>query len=434
MGLIERDRESIGAIEKLRFSPLVATGGEGCHLIGEDGSRVLDLSGTWGAASLGYSDPALALAITDAASSMAAASILSSVSEPTIELAEKLIEAVPGGLKKAWIGHSGSDANETAVRAIQHATGRDRFIVFDGAYHGGTAGSMAISGHPSQDHATAHEGRILIPYPDSYRPAGDDPAAHSLAAFDRALEEAGPETIAAILIEPIMSDGGLIVPPEGFLAELAGRCREHGILVLCDEVKVGVGRTGDLCAFEGEGIEPDVVTFGKGIGGGLPLSAVVAPAEILDFATCFSIQTTAGNPVCASAGLAVLRRIEELGLLENARDRGEQLRSGFRRLAETHEMIGDVRGRGLAIGVDLVRDRETKEPATAEAAKVIVRSLELGVAFFCVGKASNVLELTPPLTLAEAEVEQALEVIDQAMSDVENGLVPNSATAEYAGW
>ncbi len=435
MGLIKRDREAIGNIEKLRFSPLAATGGEGCCLIDEKGERILDLSGTWGAASLGYSDPVLARAIGDAAASMAGASILSSVGEPAIELAEALIASVPGDQKrKAWIGHSGSDANETAVRAIQAATGRDRFVVFDGAYHGGTAGSMAVSGHPSQDHAAAHEGRILIPYPDPYRPASEDPAADSLAAFDRALEEAGPDSVAAILIEPIMSDGGLIVPPEGFLPALAERCRKHGILVYCDEVKVGIGRTGSLHAFEAEGIAPDVVTFGKGLGGGLPLSAVVAPAEIMDCATCFAIQTTAGNAVCATAGLTVLGRIEELDLLGNAERRGGQLVDAFAELAERHEMIGDVRGRGLAIGVDLVRDRATREPAGAEAAKVIVRSLELGVAFFCVGRESNVLELTPPLVLSEAEVDRAISVIDQAMSDVENGLVPDSATAEYAGW
>jgi 4-aminobutyrate aminotransferase len=293
---------------------------------------------------------------------------------------------------------------------------------------------MAVSGHPSQQHSTAHEGRILIPFPDSYRSAGGDPATASLTAFDRAVGEAGGDSVAAILIEPIMSDGGLIVPPEGFLSELAVRCFKHGILILCDEVKVGVGRTGNMHAFEAEGIVPDVVTFGKGIGGGLPLSVLVAPAEVLDCATSFAIQTTAGNAVCASAGLAVLRRIKELNLIDNARQRGKQLADGLVELAESHEMIGDVRGRGLAIGVDLVEDRETRKPAADEAAKVIVRSLELGVAFFCVGRDSNVLELTPPLCLDEVEVEQAISVIDQAMTDVENGLVPDSATAEYAGW
>ncbi|MCA0273871.1 MAG: aminotransferase class III-fold pyridoxal phosphate-dependent enzyme [Proteobacteria bacterium] len=429
-----RDAAALAGLQKLRFFPQSVIGGKGARLRSDDGRELIDLSGAWGAAGLGYGHPALIDAVTRAVADPAGASVLSSANAPATALAERLLALFPGPHpQKVWLGHSGSDANECALRAARQATGRQGVIAFRGAYHGGTMGSMSVSGHTVQEGAEKAAGLIQLTFPDPYRPELADADA-VLAQLEARLAAVGPETVAACFIEPIQSDGGLIVPPPGFLARLAAICARHGILTVCDEVKVGLARTGRLHCFEHEGFRPDMLVLGKGLGGGLPLSAVIGPARVMDCATAFAMQTLHGNPICAAAGLAMLDTIEADRLAARAEARGARLRAGLLRLKDRHPLIGDVRGRGLALGVELVADRAARTPAKAQTAQVVYRAHELGLVLYYVGMRSNVLELTPPLVLTEADIDAALDILDRALADVAAARVDADAVRQFAGW
>lgn len=434
-GILERDAKAIGNVGRLRFSPIAVAGGQGCYLRDEDGRQILDLSASCGPAVIGYSHPAVVEAVTRAVSDMAGASQLLYPNGEAVKLAERLIASVPGTAeRRAWFGHSGSDANDAAVRILANATGRARFISFIGSYHGGVSGSMAVSGHTAMTHSLPRPGLTLIPYPDTYR--GQFPADEILKLLDFQLETTCPgEQVAALFMEPILSDGGLLVPPPGFFQAIQERCRRYGIMLAIDEVKVGMGRSGLLHAFQHDGLEPDLVMFGKGLGGGLPLSAVVGPAALMDHAPAFAMQTTGGNPVATAAGNTVLDVIESEGLVQRAAEAGAAMTASLRALADKHECIGEVRGRGLAIGIDLVSDRETRAPAPGTlSAKIIYRAYQLGAAFVYVGLSANVLELTPPLTISDAEIDEGIDIIDRAIADAVAGKVSDAEVAPYMMW
>lgn len=434
--LYARESRSVSKMAHLRFFPQAVVGGGGAYLTGDDGRQLLDFAASWGAASLGHAHPALRDAVNRALSDQAGASYLSAANEPCVLLAEKLLSLVPERARgRVWFGHSGSDANETVARMVVAATGRPRILAFDGAYHGGTVGSMAVSGHPAQQ-GTRSAGLTLVPYPNSYA-AGNPEAARdaALAHLEQLFAtELPPEDIAAFFIEPIQSDGGMLVPPDGYFKAVEALCRKHGILLVSDEVKVGLGRTGRFNAFEHSGIEPDIVVFGKGLGGGLPISAVVGPEAIMNHAVAFSLQTVHGNPVCAAAALAVLETIERDRLVENAERTGRVLQDALRGLAARQHLIGDVRGRGLALGVELVADRSSREPASRQTALTAFRAFQLGLVIYYVGVRSNVLEFTPPLTLTENQALEGVAILEEALNDVAAGRVDQALIADFAGW
>lgn len=439
--MLSRDDSLIGDALKLRFFPLSVVSGEGCCLRDVEGREYLDFSAGWALTNTGYNHPLLKQYLNDQLDRTTFASLISGLHEPGLQLAEKLVELTPGDFdKKCWFGFCGSDANETVGRLLPIATGRSKIISFTGSYHGFTTGSMALSGHVAFASFPGSANVIKVPYPYPYRPA-----------FAEAPEETGrrvldylknyvftqvcdPQDVAGVIVEAMQSDGGDIAPTPDFLPGLAELCKEHGIYLILDEVKIGMGRTGEMFGFNHSDVTPDVVVLGKSLGGGLPLSAVVARAELLDVGTAMALFTAAGNALSCTGGLATIDAIQQDNLVSNAGDVGGYLREKLDGLKDKHDMIGDVRGMGMIQGVELVTDRAAKTPATSETAKVVYRAYELGLILFYVGTFSNVLEITPPLIMTREQVDEGIALLDQAIADVAAGAVSDEAVARFAGW
>jgi 4-aminobutyrate aminotransferase len=428
--LYDRDDAAIAGIEKLRFFPLQVVSGHGSTLVTPEGRELLDLSATWTASGLGHGHPAVVEAVTRAVRDAPGSGGLSAVHPDSVGLAEDLLALVPGdGERRVYLGHAGSDANDVALRACRHATGKRTVIAFEHSYHGGVGVAMGVSGVHVDAGAPADPDAVFLPYPNPFRPSADGIDADVAACLAAAEKHLAGGSIACLIVEPILSDGGLVVPPDGFLATLGDLCGRYAVPMICDEVKMGLGRPGTLHAFEHDGVVPDIVTFGKVLGGGLPLSAAVGPKALLDAPPAAALLTTAGNPVCTAAGRAVLSTIVNDRLAERAAKIGAQLAESLRALDS--DRIGDVRGRGLAIGLELV------DPATGGrdprlAAQVVYRAWELGAVVYYVG--GNVLEITPPLVLTEDEASRAAEILGAAIADAAAGRVNAEEVAKYAGW
>lgn len=440
--LIAGDHRLIAEAEKIRFFPFAPVSGNGVWLTTVDGRQVLDFSSGWAVANVGYANAAVRRAVSKQLDNGYFSGLTSAVIGPAVALAEELSAIVPiqSRSPKVWFGHSGSDANECVARLVPMSTGRKRLVSFIGSYHGSTDGSAALSGHTAQARYAGSPVSVKVPFPDAYRPMfGGDTRQNEQGIIDyldqHVLESISPrDDTAAIFVEAAQSDGGDLFPTPGFLRRLRDICDRDGIMLVVDEVKVGMGRTGQWWAYEHAGIRPDIVVTGKALGGGMPISAVVGPSEVLDVGTALALYTTAGNAACAAGALAAIETTRELDLLSNASTVGSYLKEGLHSLADRHPSVGDVRGEGLFLGVELVADRATKEPASQHAAKVVWRALELGVSLFYVGLRSNVLEITPPLTITREQAELGLEILEKSISEVEGGWKPPDEFSRYAGW
>ena len=362
--IIDLDARYLASVLKVRFFPLVIASADGCRITDASGVTRLDFTAGWAVANLGYGNARVREAVTAQLAQGTFGTLTAMLNEPSVRLAERLAGLVPGDYeKKVWYGLHGSDANDCLAKLVPLATGRRRMISFIGGYHGQTAGSAGLSGHTAQAKAGGGGNVIKIPYPDPYRPvlgADRDPAEAVLDYLENYILRTicPPEDTAGIIVEPVQSDGGDIVPAPGFLRGLERICRRHGIMLLIDEVKIGFGRSGRMFAFEHSGITPDAVSLGKSMGAGMPISAVVGRRELLDVAPAINMYTMAGNPVACAAALAHLDEIGRLGLAERAARTGGYLLGRLRELQQRHPLIGDVRGLGMMLGLETVRDRE----------------------------------------------------------------------------
>lgn len=426
--LYQRDARAIAAVQRLRFFPIVATGGGGSWLVDEGGRRLLDLSASWASAPLGYGHPAVASAVGEALASTAGSCGLSVSNLPAVRLAEELLATLPEPLASqgsVYLGHAGSDANSAVIRAARRASGRSTVLSFGHSYHGGIGEAQSASGFSAQPNARGDTDYAFVPYPT------DTASATEVLSTVKAVLAGG--RVALAIVEPILSDGGVHVPPEGFLADLAALCSAAGTLLALDEVKAGLGRTGTLHAFMPERLTPDVIVLGKGLGGCLPLSAAIAPRDVFDAAPGSLLLTTAANPICASAGRAVLSTVIGEQLSDNARQVGERLRLGLSELCDQYAVIRDVRGRGLMLGVE-IDESEAPLGAAVFTAMLVYRCWELGAVMFPVGPTSSVVELTPPLILTPGEADFAVDLIRRGLDDVLAGVVSAATISAYRGW
>ncbi len=437
---LEAENQVIANSLKIRFYPISVKSAKGTRIIDHSGKEYLDLAAGWAVAGIGYGHKRVSKKIKEKYETLSFTSQLSAPEPTMVSLAEKLIGITPGNFpKKVWFGHSGSDANDCIAKLVPLEKNRMRMISFMGSYHGQTMGSLSLSGHPAQARFIGSGNVVKIPYPNPYRPPFGETEQLTEQVIQYLEQEVfkticPPEDTAGIIIEGIQSDGGLIVPPADFLPRLQEVCTRYGINLIFDEVKVGLGRTGRWFSFEHSGIVPDAVVLGKSLGGGLPISAVVARKEILDVGTGIHMFTTSGNPVSCTASLETLTIIEDENLIENARTNGQYFINRLKELQEKYECIGDVRGKGLAIGVELVQDRLTKKPAAEKTAAICYRCYELGVLLFYVGIHSNVIEITPPLTINKEEIDLAIAILDQSFTDLQENKINMDLVKQYTGW
>ena len=429
------DRALAGS-EKLRFFPLVAASGNGCLVTDEDGREYLDLSAGWTAAGIGYAHPEVVAAVTDAITHQAYTGGISASIPVTSGLVEDLISRFPHVENpRVYLGNSGTDANDVALRLCREYTGRRRIISFENSYHGGLGLAMAVSGVHVAAGVAADLDTTFLPYPDPVRPHTGDPQTVAEDVLARLHTELERGDVAALIIEPIQSDGGLVIPPAGFLRRVVDMCQVAGVPTIVDEVKVGLARTGRFNAFDHDQAAPTIVTLGKSLGGGLPISAAIGPAVILDQPVASALLTMAGNPVCAASARAVLRVIDDEGLVLRAAESGERMRAALHAAAQREgvtDVIRDIRGLGLTIGVDLVHPGDGGARDVDLARKSVYRAWQLGVILYYVG--GNVLEITPGLIISDEHIDFAADVVMRAVREARAGAVTNDEIASYTGW
>ncbi len=403
------------------FVPAVVSRSEGAIVEDLDGNRFLDFSGGWGVLNVGHTHPRVVEAVVEQAQRFLHTDFTAVPYEVLVELAERIAKLAPGSTpKKCAFFNSGAEAVENAVKISRAATGRKAVLVFEHAFHGRTLLTMTMT-HKAIPYKAGFgpyaTDVFRLPYPYPYR----NPI--PLEEIERRLLSlVDPKEVACMVVEPVIGEGGFIVPPPDFLPFLRELADKYGFLLVADEVQTGVGRTGKFFAVEHFGVEPDLITFAKSIAGGMPLSGVVGKAEIMDAPIPGSIGGTyVGNPVACAAALAVLDIFEEEGLAERAEHIGEILREGFHSLQRKYEIIGDVRGLGAMVGMELVRDRRTKEPAAEETKRVAKEAIARGLIFPTAGLYSNVIRVLVPLVISDAELQEGLEILDEAFAAAMGG-------------
>ncbi|HEX9189808.1 MAG TPA: acetyl ornithine aminotransferase family protein [Vicinamibacteria bacterium] len=405
-----------------RDDPFVMSHGRGAEAWDVDGNRFLDFAAGIAVCSTGHAHPRVVQAVKDAADRFLHISS-DYWHEGQVRLAERLNELAP--MKEpvmTFLAQSGTETVEGALKLARSVTGRPRFIGFLGGFHGRTMGSLAFTSSKytqQKGFFPTMPGVTHVPYPDPYRPlfVGADQGLAVLDYIENVLfaRNVPPGEVAAVLVEPIQGEGGYIVPPDSFLPGLRALCDRHGILLVCDEVQAGVGRTGRMFASQHWDVAPDILTLAKGLGSGLPIGAIVAKKRIMErWARGAHGNTFGGNPLCCAAALATLDLVER-EYAANAANVGEYFLSRLRELQSRHDVIGDVRGKGLMIGMELVTDRASRTPAKELCDAVIHRAFRNGLLLLSCG--TSTVRFMPPLLVTTADVDEATTLLEASLAE-----------------
>lgn len=429
--LIDRDRAVISPSYP-RGYPFVMDHGKGTEVWDVDGNRFLDFMGGIAVVSTGHANPQVVKSIQEQAEKFIHISS-DFYHEKWIELGEKLDEIAPFKEQAiSFMTNSGTEAVETAIKLARYHTERMNFIGFTGAFHGRTMGAVTFTASKPAYHGGFYplmNGVVHAPFPDPYRPVLDrKPGEDYGETVVRYIEEQildhilPPDEVAGVLVETIQGEGGYIVPPDGFYPALRELCNKYGILMIVDEVQSGMGRTGKWWAIEHYGVEPDMFTSAKGIASGMPLGACVARKSVMDWGKGTHGNTYGGNPISCSAALATIDLIQK-EYMENATHMGQYAMDALEEILQRHPSIGNVRGKGLMIGVEFVKDRETKEPAKELTERVVDLAFERGLLMLSCAK--SVIRVAPPLSISKSEIDEGLKIFAEsiALAEKEMGMI-----------
>ena len=418
--IIARDQAAVST-SYTRDYPLVIAKGRGAIVEDVDGNVFLDCTAGIAVASTGHSHPDVVKAIADQAQKFLHMSGTDFYYELQARLGEEIGDLVPmAGPHRSFFSNSGTEANEAALKLAKFTTGRHNVMAFYGAFHGRSMGSLSLTAskvRQRQGFGPLLPGVYHAPYPDTYRSglSADATADRCIDFIEQQLfvHLVSPDEVAAIVVEPIQGEGGYIVAPDSFLERLRAIATRYGIHLIVDEVQSGMGRTGKMFAIEHTKVSPDIVTIAKGIASGLPLGITTAASSLMgQWPPGAHASTFGGNPVSCAAAVATIRLLRE-SLVKNAEVVGSYLIDGARALMDKHPLIGDVRGRGLMVGIELVRDRRTKERATTERDALVRECFTRGL--LVLGAGRNAIRLSPPLVLTKQEADIALQILDEAL-------------------
>jgi len=426
--LVDRDRAVVSP-SYTRDYPLVAKSGRGAMVEDVDGNTFLDFAAGIAVVATGHCHPEVVAAIQKQAAELIHLSGTDFYYPNLVELAEKLASIAPGpGPKRVYFGNSGTEAIEAAIKLVKYHTKRDKLIAFHGAFHGRTMGSLSLTASRSiqrKGFGTLLSGVFHMPFPDTYRGTygirPESASADCLSYLENELfrRRVDPEEVAGIFIEPIQGEGGYLPAPADFLQGLRRICSKYGILLVADEVQSGMGRTGKWWAVDHSGVEPDILCTAKGIASGMPLSAMIARADVMDWKPGAHASTFGGNPVCIAASLATLGLLEQK-YMANAARMGEYIMKRTADWREKHKIVGEIRGRGLMIGIEFVRDQKTKEKATDLRNKLVQMAFHKGL--LVLGSGDTTLRLCPPLVIDEQQADFALNTLESCITELERSL------------